>query len=107
MHLAIEFDTFWNSNIDDPDGNHMGISENGDPDSVLTAGIAEVLNDGSVYRAWADYDGATSEVHFASTASRPSSPGNSSTTFSPFQSPRVGSCLEAGFSQSPGLERGE
>jgi hypothetical protein len=75
--LAIEFDTFRNTNINDPDGNHMGISENGDPDSVLTAGIAEVLNDGSVYHAWADYDGATLEVRFASTASRPPSPGMS------------------------------
>lgn len=73
--LAIEFDTFRNTNINDPDGNHMGISVNGDPDSVLTAGIAQVLNDGSVYHAWADYDGATLEVRFSSNALRPATPG--------------------------------
>lgn len=75
--LAIEFDTFKNMNNNDPDGNHMGISENGDPESELTAAIVQVLNDGSVYHAWADYDGASLEVRFSPTASRPSTPGMS------------------------------
>jgi hypothetical protein len=58
--LAIEFDTWANIPTEfrggDPDGNHVGISLNGDPYSVATASVTPRFNDGQIWHVWIDYN---------------------------------------------------
>jgi hypothetical protein len=57
--VAIEFDTWANLPTEfrggDPDGNHVGISLNGDPYSVATASVTPRFNDGQIWHVWIDY----------------------------------------------------
>jgi Legume lectin domain len=71
--VAVEFDTFKNDGFKDPDDNHIGVSLNGDPESVATAPAPVLLVDGNTYHAWIDYDGADDllQVRLAETAERP------------------------------------
>ena len=61
--LAVEFDTWDNSESfqgSDLSGNHVSIDTNGDVYNVLAATkVATRLNNGSVWTAWIDYNGAT------------------------------------------------
>jgi hypothetical protein len=95
--LAIEFDTWNNGNVDaaDPNDyltesdNHVGISLNGNIDSVVQTNLpltspepvdADYLDGrdsgGEIWYAWVDYDGTAKivEVRISDTATRPSSP---------------------------------
>jgi hypothetical protein len=74
--LTIEFDTFHNGEAKDPDNNHIGINLNGDNKSLATATVPFPLNDGKVYHAWVDYDGAHQllEVRVSPTSRRPEDP---------------------------------
>ncbi len=79
--LAVEFDTFKNDGFKDPDDNHIGVSLNGDPESVKTAPAPFLLIDGNTYHAWIDYDGSDDslQVRLASAAERPAEPSLSYT----------------------------
>lgn len=74
--VAVEFDTFHNSEYKDPVKNHVGISVNGSVESVATAEVPFALNDGTLYHAWVDYDGKSDELQarIATTAVRPTTP---------------------------------
>lgn len=95
--ISVEFDTWYNTtggsdwdpnlpngetNNCNPlyypfgDGNHVGLSFNGTNTSAATAHIYAPLNTGSVWYAWIDYHGGTSnlEVRLSVTATRPELP---------------------------------
>lgn len=57
--LGIEFDTWNNGWWDDYNGNHVGIDINGNIDSALLAAIGTRMNNGNIWSAWVDYNGAT------------------------------------------------
>lgn len=57
--LGVEFDTWNNGAWDDFNGNHAGINLAGNMDSVVQAPVATRMNNGAVWTAWIDYDGAS------------------------------------------------
>tara|TARA_B100000745_G_scaffold291419_1_gene231228 strand:- start:699 stop:1526 length:828 start_codon:yes stop_codon:yes gene_type:complete len=57
--VGIEFDTWNNGGWDDNDGNHVGIDLNGNINSVVQQSVAPRLNNGDIWSAWIDYNGAT------------------------------------------------
>ena len=70
--LGIEFDTYNNGvGAGDPNGNHVGVDLNGSIASVQTALVPTRMNDGNVWYAWVDYDGATLEMRLNQVNSRP------------------------------------
>jgi hypothetical protein len=71
--VSIEFDTFDNGTTfyNDPNGNHVGINTGG-AFGTATATVANRLNNGNVWYAWADYDGTTLQVRLSETLVRPS-----------------------------------
>ncbi|MBS4207057.1 hypothetical protein [Bacillus sp. FJAT-50079] len=75
---GVEFDTFFNDeeNIDDPNGNHVGVDLNGSVKSVVVSLIADRLNNGNVWFAWVDYSPKTQllEVRLSTTSFRPVKP---------------------------------
>lgn len=73
--VAIEFDT-WNNGFGagDPDGNHVGVDLNGSVASVVTASIPTRLNDGAIWYAWVDYNGAVLELRLSQSSARPAAP---------------------------------
>jgi len=76
--LAIEFDTWHNSDLDDVDGNHVGISLDGEIRSVIQASLDTLgtLDAGGVWYAWVDYDGDLEllEVRVSLSGTRPFTP---------------------------------
>lgn len=70
--VGIEFDTWNNPEWDDADGNHVGINLEGSVDSVAQATVSPRMNDGAVWTAWIDYNGATDllEVRLSDTGLR-------------------------------------
>jgi hypothetical protein len=75
--LGIEFDTYDNGvGVGDPNGNHLGIDLNGSVNSAATALIDKRMNDGDLWNAWVDYNGATHdlEVRLTTDTTRPSAP---------------------------------
>ncbi|HEY8171155.1 MAG TPA: PKD domain-containing protein [Candidatus Limnocylindria bacterium] len=54
--IAIEFDTYDNGEIS---GNHVGLDLGGSVASVTAVDIPTRMNDGNIWYAWIDYDGAT------------------------------------------------
>jgi hypothetical protein len=72
--LGIEFDTFNNgAGFNDPNGNHAGIDLDGNIASVKTTEEPTRFNNGAVWSAWVDYNGATNdlEVRWSLTGIRP------------------------------------
>jgi hypothetical protein len=74
--LIVEFDTFTNGGVKDPNSNHVGINLNGNIQSLSTRKAPFILNDGTVYHAWVDYDGAQHllEVRLSPSSQRPEEP---------------------------------
>jgi hypothetical protein len=75
--LGVEFDTYDNgTGAGDPNGNHIGIDINGSVFSVATANIADRMNNGNLWNAWVDFNGATGllEVRVTEDSSRPALP---------------------------------
>ncbi|MCG6942214.1 MAG: hypothetical protein LJE69_13295, partial [Thiohalocapsa sp.] len=70
--VAVEFDTFYNSGTDGT-GNEVGIDLNGSLASVARAAVTTRMNDGDVWYAWIDYDGASGvlEARLSQTPLRP------------------------------------
>lgn len=75
--VGIEFDTWNNGGWDDHDGNHVGVDLNGNIDSVVQTSVGTRMNDGNIWSAWVDYNGAADflEVRLAQgeSAARPTS----------------------------------
>ncbi len=73
--LAIEFDTYRNSQGDIND-NHIAVSRDGSLAALVASDLSVDLNDGTVNYAWIEYDGATNvlEVYVAATNSQPDAP---------------------------------
>jgi hypothetical protein len=69
--VAVEFDTFYNAGWD-PSANHIGINWI-TVNSLATADVSPNLNNGEVWTAWIDYNGATKvmEVRVSNTGVRP------------------------------------
>jgi hypothetical protein len=61
--VGIEFDT-WNNGrgAGDPNGNHVGIDVNGSLQSLATVTLGTRLNDGQLWTAWVDYNGASQDL---------------------------------------------
>lgn len=74
--VGVEFDSWNNGSIDQSSGNHIGIDLNGSVASDPLAPVAPILNDGSVYNAWVDYNGLADilEVRFSANSARPATP---------------------------------
>lgn len=76
--VGIEFDTWNNGWWDGYNGNHLGIDLNGDVNSVARTGVGTRMNDGNVWSAWVDYNGASDllEVRLVmgENAARPNDP---------------------------------
>lgn len=78
--VGVEFDTYDNGlGNGDPNGNHVAIDTGGNLGSplavtALPTNSANLLNNGSIWYAWVDYNGPTDllEVRLSSTSSRPS-----------------------------------
>ena len=72
--LGIEFDTFYNGEFGDINGNHVGIDINGAINSAASQPIANRLNNGNIWSAWVDYNGLSDvlEVRISETNLRPS-----------------------------------
>ncbi len=77
--LAVEFDSWYNPDNGDIDGNHVGINLNGSMTSVVSKSIPPILinavsarlNNGAVWFAWIDYDGRQLQVRLSPTCDRP------------------------------------
>ena len=80
--MGIEMDSWDNGGWDDFDGNHVGIDLSGSVDSVVQAPLSPRLNDGAIWNAWVDYDGARDllEARVSTSATRPAAPQVSLTT---------------------------
>jgi hypothetical protein len=74
--VAIEFDSFYNSENKDPEKDHVGINVDGAVESLARAEVPFKLNDGRTYHAWIDYDGKddTMQVRLSLTNARPTEP---------------------------------
>ncbi|NTU72358.1 MAG: hypothetical protein HGB10_11155 [Coriobacteriia bacterium] len=74
--LAVEFDTFANGAVGDPDGNHVGIDLNGSVTSTVTAVPSFILQGGDTGYAWIEYDGDSDMLYVRVSNSdiRPSAP---------------------------------
>lgn len=78
--VGVEFDTYNNGGPCDPNGNHVGIDLGGSVCSAATAVVGTSLNpgtrmnNGGIWYAWVDYNGATSDmqVRLSQTNARPS-----------------------------------
>lgn len=70
--LGIEFDTYFNGGTDS-DGNHVGINVNGSLNSAARVNVADRFNDGDLWYAWVDYNGASDllEVRLSQLEIRP------------------------------------
>jgi hypothetical protein len=73
--LGVEFDT-WDNGVaaGDPNDSHVGIDLNGSVNSVQTALIAPPLDNGNIWYAWIDYDGAVLELRLSQINVRPVAP---------------------------------
>jgi len=61
--LGVEFDTYNNGDYYDPNGNHVNFDYNGVFSSSATAvEIPTRMNDGGIWSAWVDYNGATQDL---------------------------------------------
>jgi len=76
--IGIVFDTYNNSEHNDPSGNYLGIDINGNVDHTVPAtyvqNFTEPFNDGQLWYCWVDYDGTTLEVRANQTGIRPATP---------------------------------
>lgn len=57
--VGIEFDTWNNGGVDQNSSNHVGVDINGNIASVALATVPVDMNNGNVWSAWVDYNGAT------------------------------------------------
>jgi hypothetical protein len=71
--VTIELDT-WDNGAIDAGTNHVGISVNGDVNSVAKAAVPGRFDDGTVWTVWVDYAGMVLDVRVSNTGVRPAAP---------------------------------
>ena len=73
--VAIEFDTYRDTQYDDPSSPHVGIDLNGNLISVVTS-TANAFSNGNVWYAWVNYVGTSQflQVFVSSSSTKPSTP---------------------------------
>ncbi|MEQ1760247.1 MAG: Ig-like domain-containing protein, partial [Vicinamibacterales bacterium] len=69
--VAVEFDTYYNSEVSDLDSNHLAVNVGGSVVSVATVAIPQHFESVDLWTAWIDYDGTTLEIRLSPTGSRP------------------------------------
>lgn len=69
--VGIEFDSWKNSNRNDPNSSHVGLDLGNTVNSTVTAAISPDLDSNTVWTAWIDYDGTTLEIRVNNTGVRP------------------------------------
>lgn len=71
--LVIEFDTYQNGYAEDPNNNHIGINLNGKVKSIATVKSPFIMNNGSTYYVWVDYDGNATklDIRISDSSTRP------------------------------------
>lgn len=69
--VAVEFDTWLNTNRSDPNSNHYGLNLNGSANSVQTALESTRFDNGQKWTVWVDYNGTSLEVRSSQTGVRP------------------------------------
>lgn len=69
--VGIEFDTFRNNSLGDPDTNHLGFNSGGSVVSLATASVPTRFDNNTVWTAWVDYNGTAFEVRVANDGVRP------------------------------------
>ena len=74
--VGIEFDTWNNGGGDANSSNHVGINVGGSVNSLALIPVSPDMNDGNIWYAWVDYNGASNllEVRLNTTSTRPSAP---------------------------------
>lgn len=75
--VGIEFDTWYNTEYGDADGNHVAVLTNGVMTELAHQQVTEgAMNNGGIWHAWVDYDGdaKTLEVRVTQSATRPATP---------------------------------
>jgi hypothetical protein len=75
--VGVEFDTFNNGlGLNDPDGNHVGIDLGGNFGPFPAVPFATRFNNGAIWNAWVDYNGASHQldVRVGASATRPAAP---------------------------------
>jgi hypothetical protein len=71
--VTVEFDTYQNGEIGDPNSNHVGINTNGNLTSLTTVNEGVLFDNGGPWWAWIDYNGVTGDlaVRWAQSSMRP------------------------------------
>ena len=71
--VGIEFDTWNNGGGDANSSNHVGINVGGNVNSLALIPVSPDMNDGNIWYAWVDYNGATDllEVRLNTSSTRP------------------------------------
>ena len=75
--IGVEFDTYYNTEWNDPSGNHVGININGPnhgEDSPYTISVSPDFDDGNLWHVWIDYDGSELTVSASEQTERPDNP---------------------------------
>lgn len=72
--VGIEFDNWYNPEVSDPSGNHIGININGSVVSAATLDISPDFNGSGLWNAWVDYNGSVLSVSVSQTDAQPESP---------------------------------
>lgn len=57
--VAVEFDTFQNSDFGDDSSNHVGVDVNGSVSSNAQVAVDARFDNANLWSAWVDYDGST------------------------------------------------
>jgi hypothetical protein len=104
--VAIEFDTFPNTDLGEPEKHHIGVNLNGNPRSVATILSPFLLNDGRTYHVWAEYEGDDQvlEIRLADSPKRPDKP---TLSLQLELSPILGGAVHVGFTAATGSARQE
>jgi choice-of-anchor A domain-containing protein len=73
--IGVEFDSWYNGNYNDINGNHIGVDINGNLDSLVAYAYGVPWNNGGVHYAWIDFNGESQElqVRVSETSTRPTS----------------------------------
>lgn len=98
--IGIEFDTYCNGELGDPNGNHIGFDVNGDPisKSVLNLDNTGItISDGQPKYAWVDYDGSSETLTVTVSNSSDRSAGQSMTVHTDLSSVLTDGGVYAGF----------
>jgi hypothetical protein len=71
--VAVEFDTYKNSDRGDVDASHVGVDTNGSLVSIVKTSVNPPMDDYRLLYAWVDYNGDTKllEIRVSSTPTRP------------------------------------